>query len=119
MTRGPKGLKGKEPHKRFCIECGIRSDKWGTRYSPGAEIEVEGKKWVLCKTCRGFKKEIGCVGSGLCRECHMEWRGEDCVCGEGVVGPSARAKKRRRMREWENMEDVYDDENFYEWYDPN
>ncbi|KAI4251864.1 MAG: hypothetical protein LQ352_004611 [Teloschistes flavicans] len=33
-TRTPKGLGGKQAHKRFCIDCGVRYGK----YSPGSEV---------------------------------------------------------------------------------
>ena len=52
MLNGPKGKNGKEPQKRFCIECGLKGPR--SRYSPGAEIIVEGKRHVLCKECKVY-----------------------------------------------------------------
>ncbi|KAL8629800.1 hypothetical protein Q9189_004473 [Teloschistes chrysophthalmus] len=36
-TKTPKGLGGKQAHKRFCVHCGVRHGK----YSPGSEGEGE------------------------------------------------------------------------------
>ncbi|OCL05468.1 hypothetical protein AOQ84DRAFT_271563, partial [Glonium stellatum] len=54
MRKGPKGLNGRQPHKRFCIDCGLHPKPRTTRYSPGARIEVEGKRYVLCNICKLF-----------------------------------------------------------------
>lgn len=121
MKKGPKGLNGKEPHKRFCVDCGL-NPKWrATRYSPGAEIEVEGKKHVWCKVCEQYRDNVGCRGSGLCMECH----GPTLYCSEmrGCVKKGMGTSKKRRRGGW--MEYDYDDglddldrERFWECYDP-
>lgn len=109
MKKGPKGLNGKEPHKRFCVDCGLKP-KWGTtRYSPGAEIEVEGKKHVWCKACELYKDTVACRGSGLCKGCHgpVLYCSEVRGCLKLRLGTS---KKRKRGRPgWRDYDDYDDD----------
>ena len=121
MKKGPKGLNGKEPHKRFCIDCGLHPKPRTTRYSPGSEMEVMGKRYVICKFCRMYTSEVGCVGSGLCGDCHASC---GCQCGPTSVSMAPRSgssakKKRARQREYENEWDLPDgyDEHFWECYD--
>jgi hypothetical protein len=121
MLNGPKGRNGKEPHKRFCVECGLKGLP-RSRYSPGAEIIVEGKRFVLCKECKVYSGVVGCVGSGMCESCHGKW-GCGEMCREKRVGarrPRRRREEHRWGRGWENMyEDLSDyDEYFWETHDP-
>lgn len=51
-TRTPKGLGGKQAHKRFCIDCGVRYGK----YSPGSEVMVRGKPGFVCVCCRKLQR---------------------------------------------------------------
>jgi hypothetical protein len=92
MLNGPKGRNGKDPQKRFCVECGLKGPR--SRYSPGAEIVVEGKRHVLCKECKVYSGEVGCVGSGMCASCHGK-KG----CGEMCRNKKGRARQQRRERE--------------------
>src|SRR5438034_6031070 len=99
MTKGPKGKRGKEPQKRFCLDCGLNPKLGTTRYSPGSEMKVGGTRFVICKDCRSYEIAGGSPGSGLCIEC---WT-EDCDISI------------------DNCDDFFDFENgdkFYEWYDP-
>ncbi|KAL8634324.1 MAG: hypothetical protein Q9228_008082, partial [Teloschistes exilis] len=51
-TRTPKGLGGKQAHKRFCINCGVRHGK----YSPGSEVTVRGKPGFICVCCQKLQR---------------------------------------------------------------
>jgi len=121
MTKGPKGLNGKEPHKRFCVHCGLNPKPRTTRYSPGAEITVGGIRHVLCKDCRKYTSEAGCITSGLCATCHVR---TDCKCPPVMKRAAARhrtAMNRRRARRreeefWDDIPDYYD-EYFWETND--
>jgi hypothetical protein len=95
MLNGPKGKNGKEPQKRFCLECGLKGPN--TRYSPGAEIVVEGMRHVLCKECKVYSGEVGCVGSGMCSSCHGKTGcGEMCRDKKGTVRRQRREMERER-----------------------
>lgn len=122
MLKGPKGRNGKEPHKRFCVECGLKGSP-KSKYSPGSEIVVEGSRFVLCKECRLYSSEVGCVGSGLCAECHTKIGcGEECK--EKSVKRSRAPRARKREFAWDGgWEDMYEDlddydEYFWETHDP-
>lgn len=114
MLTGPKGKNGKEPQKRFCVECGLKGPR--SRYSPGTEIVVEGRRSVLCKECKTYSGEAGCVGSGMCASCH-EKRG----CGETCRDKKAKVRQQSREREekhgWGSLGDAMIDlaENPEDW----
>ncbi|KAH6716188.1 hypothetical protein BKA61DRAFT_515722 [Leptodontidium sp. MPI-SDFR-AT-0119] len=121
MMKGPKGINGKEPHKRFCVDCGLNPKPRTTRYSPGAEITVGGKRHVICRDCRKYTSEVGCIGSGLCTGCHARI---DCKCPPVLKLAAARRRakvnrRRSRRREydpWDDLDDCYD-EHFWETND--
>ena len=46
--RTPKGIAGKDAHKRFCISCGVKDN----RYTPGQAVVVDGISGVICRVCR-------------------------------------------------------------------
>jgi hypothetical protein len=123
MRKGRKGINGQEPQKRFCIDCGIHPKPQTTRYSPGAEIAVDGRRYVLCKRCRKYTEEVGCVGSGVCGRCHTRL-GCKCSPSTKIEIPRNRAavNERRNMAhayedDWADLPDYYDD-YFWETYDP-
>jgi hypothetical protein len=122
MKKGPKGLNGKEPHKRFCIDCGLHTKPYTTRYSPGAEIKVDGKRYVLCKDCRKYTAEVGGVGSGLCGGCHSRSGGQYGSMSSFMIPRSGSSARRRgsRARDYEDEWDLPEgyDEHFWECYDP-
>lgn len=125
MKKGKKGLNGKEPHKRFCVDCGIKPKMGQTRYSPGAEIVVDGERRVFCNWCRKWKggSEAGCPGSRECKACHGNEKLGCGFCRKGEVVESIRRNKSRRKRGWiswdsdDELPDEYD-EYFWECYDP-
>ncbi|KAF2470567.1 uncharacterized protein BDR25DRAFT_160324, partial [Lindgomyces ingoldianus] len=82
MLKGRTGLNGKEPAKRFCVDCGLHPRPGETRYSPGAEIVVKGERRVWCKICSQVKKGADAIGcTGVCGACHGR---NGCRCqGEG------------------------------------
>ncbi|KAH8749624.1 hypothetical protein F5882DRAFT_421398 [Hyaloscypha sp. PMI_1271] len=94
MLHGPKGKNGKEPQKRFCVECGLKRPR--SRYAPGAEIVVEGKRHLFCKECRVYSGEVRCVGvgSGMCASCHRKMG-----CSGMCRDKKGRARQQRRERE--------------------
>jgi hypothetical protein len=73
------------PEGRFCLDCGfahlgkyVPGKSFG-RYSPGTQIDVDGKMWIWCKVCEELKKGVasevkGCSCSchGMCKVCHDE-----------------------------------------------
>lgn len=69
MTKGPKGKRGKEPQKRFCLDCGLNPKPGMLRYSPGSEMKVVGERFALCRKCRNYDLAGGSAGSGLCVTC--------------------------------------------------
>jgi hypothetical protein len=97
MLKGSKGKNGREPQKRFCVECGLKGPR--SRYCPGAEIVVEGRRHVLCKECNAYSGEVGCVGSGMCAGCHGK-----AGCGEMCRDKKGMVRQQRRAREWEREE---------------
>ncbi|KAF2807947.1 uncharacterized protein BDZ99DRAFT_522553 [Mytilinidion resinicola] len=135
MVRGARGLNGKEPHKRFCVACGIRPDPGtrASRYAPGSEVIVSGVRHVFCRECRGYERELGGKGTGVCRGCHEEMGLGGMVRGvERGVNPGREKRARRGWRrggvlggrdpygyESEDCEllDGYDSD-FWESYDP-
>jgi hypothetical protein len=127
MKKGSKGRNGKEPQKRFCIDCGLKP-KWGTtRYSPGTEIEVEGRRRVWCKDCRRVSDTVACAGSGLCEDCHgpTTYCRPPAYCAERtrITSSSTRGKmKNSRYGAYDDYDDdgLDDDynEDFWESYDP-
>ncbi|CZR58331.1 uncharacterized protein PAC_08223 [Phialocephala subalpina] len=129
MKKGKKGLNGKEPQKRFCVDCGTEPKRGETRYSPGTEIVVEGERRVFCEWCRKWKggKEVGCPGSRECRACHGNEKVGCgfCMRGEYVermrredVRRNRNKRKRGRESDWDDdLPDEYD-EHFWECYDP-
>ncbi|KAF2495323.1 hypothetical protein BU16DRAFT_386594 [Lophium mytilinum] len=103
MVRGARGLNGKEPHKRFCVACGIHTSPatHASRYAPGSEIIVGGVTHVFCRACRGYKRELGGKDTGVCRGCHGILRLGGVARGlEPVVpaGMGTRARKTWRRR---------------------
>ncbi|KAF8856859.1 hypothetical protein BDZ45DRAFT_675222 [Acephala macrosclerotiorum] len=130
MKKGKKGLNGKEPHKRFCVDCGVEPKKGETRYSPGTEIVVDGERRVFCEGC-GKRKggdEAGCPGSRECRACHGIDKVGCGFCKNGKFvermrradvrkGRNKRKRKRRDWDCWDELPDEYD-EYFWECYDP-
>jgi hypothetical protein len=111
MRKGSKGLNGKKPHRRFCIDCGLHPKLHTTRYSPGAEITVNDKRYVLCKKCRNYTANVVSIGSGLCGECHPL---------PITVGPSRRrsSARKRWRRDYEDDFPWEDMGEFWEYYDP-
>jgi hypothetical protein len=89
MKKGPKGRNGKEPQKRFCIDCGLHPGPAETRYSPGAELVVEGRRHVFCKSCRKYTADAAVVGSGQCAGCHSRY---------GYRGLPSQSKRRSLMK---------------------
>ncbi|KAH8756843.1 hypothetical protein BGZ57DRAFT_772259, partial [Hyaloscypha finlandica] len=96
MLHGPKGKNGKEPQKRFCVECGLKRPR--SRYAPGAEIVVEGRD--IC-----FVKSVGCIverwgvlglGAGCVRVVIGRWGVARCVGirrgGRGSSGGNGKGK---------------------------
>jgi hypothetical protein len=113
MLNGPKDKNGKEPQKRFCVECGFQGPN--SRYCLGTEIIVEGRRWVFCKECKAHSGEVGCVGSGMDARCHGNRE-----CGEICQEKKVKVTQRRREREecgWGTLRDVMVDlaENLKDW----
>ncbi|ORY11619.1 hypothetical protein BCR34DRAFT_564958 [Clohesyomyces aquaticus] len=119
MLKGRTGLNGKEPQKRFCVDCGLKSRAGDTRYSPGAEFVVGGERRVWCKICIEVKKGAEAVGcTGCCKECHEKWV---CGCrGEGRLQGTPKVKRaKRRVGGWSRLSYGYgiDDDTWRDGYD--
>jgi hypothetical protein len=54
---------------------------------------VEGKRHVLCKDCKLYSGEEGCVGSEMCASCHRKMG-----CSEMCRDKKGRARQQRRER---------------------
>jgi hypothetical protein len=100
MLKGRTGVNGKEPEKRFCVDCGfghaLLEPGAGrqSRYSPGTEVVVAGQTWVWCKGCLQVKmggEAKGCAG--CCAPCHYA---EACSCGGFDAVRGCQKKNRRR-----------------------
>ncbi|OJJ34723.1 hypothetical protein ASPWEDRAFT_39804 [Aspergillus wentii DTO 134E9] len=55
MHRRRRSLHGRDVHKRFCVECGLKPrDDGNARYGPGAQIVIQGCLFVICIYCKEF-----------------------------------------------------------------
>jgi hypothetical protein len=112
MTKGPKGKRGKEPHKRFCLDCGLNPMPGTTRYSPGSEMKVGGLRYVLCKDCQSYRIGAGSPGSGLCTRCWTTDR-------EIRIDDRDDFFREIWFDDGDDFFDFEGGDKFYEWYDPN
>lgn len=61
-------------NNRFCVECGINPSKGTTRYTVGSQIIVQGVLYVICGSCRSFKKGAKDDDGNNTAECESCWR---------------------------------------------
>jgi hypothetical protein len=77
MRRFKKGKWGKEPGKRFCVDCAIKPSKDGSGpapYRPGTSVAILGVLHALCLDCGLFKKEsMNWKLRMYCRECSQKY----------------------------------------------
>lgn len=77
MRKNKKSRNGSEPHKRFCIDCGLRlqlhpkpyQNQTEQRYTPGTEITVQGKPFIFCRYCNKYTDQVGPKRSLACSVC--------------------------------------------------
>jgi hypothetical protein len=105
MLKGHTGLNGKEPQKRFCVDCGLQGNYYRSGYSPGTELVVQGLRMVWCKVCKAVMKGEEARGcTGVCRICHSK---NNCLCfGAGRMQGTPKVKRRTRR----SYSDYYDDD---------
>lgn len=56
MLRKRRGKYGGDADRRFCVDCGLKPRDGAARYGPGAQVTMAGDFYVICMSCRGFKK---------------------------------------------------------------
>jgi hypothetical protein len=54
MTKRKRGRLGSKNHKRFCVECGLKSGPRNTGYTRGSRIMIQGVCHVICIRCGEF-----------------------------------------------------------------
>lgn len=92
--------------RRFCVECGVNPRNGATaRYSPGSHIVVQGVHYVICQTCKCFKRGVT-VAPGIniskCRNCwqvemrELEQRQKQQERARQQLEHAARMNRRRR-----------------------
>lgn len=55
MLRRRRSREGRDSHKRFCVECGLKPRNGTARYGPGAHIIMNDHFYVVCLLCRSFQ----------------------------------------------------------------
>ena len=64
QTRSPRGIWGKDAHKRFCIECGFKVGKC----PPARIVWIDQERWVHCRGCEMLQRTF-CKRCGCCDNC--------------------------------------------------
>ncbi|KAL8848870.1 MAG: hypothetical protein Q9221_006095 [Calogaya cf. arnoldii] len=133
MREKRKGRGHKDAAKRFCVECGLNAPEGTTRYSPGAEISMEGVVKIICVWCKSFKligKDIDGNRGRACVDCqadsnararirrqHEQEREMIAQLERLAVGRETRRleRERRKAHEREVWGSEYEDSESEEW----
>ena len=90
MVRRRRGRSGWDNGKRFCVECGLQPRNGQARYGPGAQVVLQGKLFVICRSCRVFRvgaSDIGGRHTSLCDSC---WEGATSAASAASASASTK-----------------------------
>lgn len=84
-----RGRSGSNAGRRFCVECGLKPGSDGAQYTPGSQIAIEGKRYVVCRLCAVFR-DAAVEGGRNVSHCQL--------CYSSPVAIEQRAEEQRAQR---------------------